>query len=52
MDKYTICLLAWFFGIEPKDVSKQVWAQEDIDKAQAYCEKKFADPIAYWEGAW
>jgi len=48
MDTYTICLLAWYFGMTPKDVTKRDWTQEDIDKAQAYCEKKHTDPIEYW----
>lgn len=52
MDKYTICLLGWFFGMVPGDVEKRTWTQEDIDKAQAYCEKKHADPIEYWKEEW
>ena len=47
MDWYTICLLAWFFGLETDKVQTLEWTQEEIDKAQAYCEQKHADPIAY-----
>jgi len=52
VDRYTACLLGWFFGMEPKDVVKKDWTQEEIDKAQAYCERKHVDPIYYWEGEW
>ncbi len=52
MDRYTACLLGWFFGMEPKDVVKKDWTQEEIDKAQAYCERKHVDPIYYWKGEW
>ena len=48
MDRYTICLLAWFFGTDTDKVEQSEWTQEEIDKAQAYCEKMHADPIAYY----
>lgn len=51
MDKYTVCLLGWYFGYEPKDVVKMDWwTPEDIEKAQHWCELRHIDPIEYWEG--
>lgn len=47
MDWYTICLLAWFFGMDTAEVQKMEWTQEEIDKAQAYCVEKKADPIYF-----
>jgi len=52
MDFYTVCLLAWFYGMAPGDVEKRSWTQEEVDKAQAYCETKFADPIEYCRTWW
>ena len=48
MDWYTICLLAWFFGMETSEVQKLEWAKEEIDKEQAYCIAKHADPVEYF----
>jgi len=48
MDNYTACLIGWFYGIEPTDAMKKSWTQEDIDRAQDYCELKRIDPVEYW----
>lgn len=52
MDEYTVCLLGWYYGEEPQDVLKHEsdYTQEQIDKAQAYCIERKADPISYWYG--
>lgn len=49
-DEYTICLLAWYYGISPMEVFRKKWIQGDVDKAQTYCQKKCADPVDFWRG--
>ena len=52
MDFYTICLLAWYFGMAPGKVESLTWTQDEIDRAQAYCEKKMMDPVDYCRTHW
>lgn len=47
---FEICLIGWYYGIDPLEVKLEKFSAEDLEKAENFMNECHMDPVSFWNG--